>query len=78
MLIFAIILFFLLSTASYAVDITLVWDAGSPNDNLLGYMLYYKAGAAGPPYDGTASNEGESPIDVGLSTTFTLYWIIRD
>ena len=71
-LISAIVLFCLLSTPSYALDVTLVWDAGSPNDNLLGYMLYYKAGAAGPPYDGTAANESESPIDVGLSTTFTL------
>jgi len=35
-------------------------------------MLYYKAGADGPAYDGTEANEGESPIDVGLSTTFTL------
>jgi hypothetical protein len=34
-------------------------------------MLYYKAGADGPAYDGTEANEGESPTDVGLSTTFT-------
>jgi hypothetical protein len=72
MLIFAIGLFFFLSTPIYAVDVTLAWDAGSPNDNLLGYMIHYKAGAPGPPYDGTGANEGESPIDVGLSTTFTL------
>ncbi len=72
MLVFAIVLFFLLSTLSYALDVTLVWDAGYPNDNLLGYMLHYKEGAPGPPYDGTEANEGESPIDIGLSTTFTL------
>lgn len=66
------VLFFLPSTLSYALDVTLAWDAGSPNDNLLGYMLHYKAGAPGPPYNGTEANEGESPIDVGLSTTFTI------
>ena len=61
-----------MSTPIYAVDVTLAWDAGSPYDNLLGYMLHYKAGAPGPPYNGTEANEGESPINVGLSSTFTL------
>ena len=73
MLISALVLFLLLSTPSYALDVTLAWDACSPCDNLLGYMLYYSAGGeGGPPYDGTGANEGESPIVTRPTTTFRL------
>ncbi len=39
-----------------------------------GYRVYYKQGAAGPPYNGTDAGGGmqPSPVDVGSVTTFTL------
>lgn len=65
------ILFLLLSSASYAADVTLAWDA-SPSENIIGYKLHYRKGRRGPPYNGTGANEGESPINVGNVTTYTL------
>jgi hypothetical protein len=56
----------------YALDVTLAWDANTEPD-LAGYMLYYKTGAAGPPYTGTGATEGDSPIDVGNVTQFTIH-----
>lgn len=40
------------------------WQTNSEPD-LSGYRVYYRAGAAGPPWDGTAAVEGaESPVSV--------------
>ncbi len=51
------------------MDITLAWDIDSTVD---GYHLYYKAGSSGPPYNGTGAAEGDSPVDVGWVSEFTL------
>jgi hypothetical protein len=60
-------------TASvYALDVTLAWDANTEPD-LAGYKLYYKTGSPGPPYGGTGATEGNSPIDVGNVTQFTIH-----
>jgi hypothetical protein len=56
-------------TPGYAMDITLAWDTDPTVD---GYELYYKAGSSGPPYNGTGAAEGDSPVDVGWVSEFTL------
>ena len=53
------------------MDVSLSWDPNT-DSNLAGYKIYYKSGSFGPPYDGTGANEGDSPIDVGDVTEFTL------
>jgi hypothetical protein len=54
---------------AYALDVTLAWDHSKDAE---GYMIYYKSGSSGPPYDGTGAAEGDSPIDVGYLSDFTL------
>ena len=63
--------FFSFAAATYALDVTLEWDANTEPD-LAGYSVYYKTGSSGPPYNGTGATEGNSPIDVGNVTQFTL------
>ena len=58
-----------LSAPGYAKDITLTWDIDNTVD---GYELYYKAGSSGPPYNGTGAAEGDSPVNVGWVSEFTL------
>lgn len=53
------------SSAAWAEDVTLAWDANS-EDNLAGYKLYYKTDTGGVPYDGTGLNEGDSPVSIAL------------
>ena len=67
----AVILLLLFPTPSYAVDVTLAWDA-SPAKKLAGYKVYYKRRIPGPPYLGRDANEGNSPIKIGVVNTFTL------
>ena len=44
-----------------------------------GYKLYYKTGTkGGPEYNGTGANEGDSPIDVGNTTSFNLSGLQAD
>jgi hypothetical protein len=69
-LLFSILFFFTLSQ-SYALDITLQWDANEEPD-LAGYNVYYKPGSSGPPYNGTGATEGDSPINVGNVTQTSL------
>ena len=57
------------STPVYSMDVTLGWDTDSRVD---GYKLYYKARSSGPPYNGTGAAEGDSPVDVGWVSEFTL------
>ena len=57
--------------SSYAMDVTLAWDANTEPD-LDGYKVYYKTGSPGPAYNGTGATEGNSPIDEGNVTQFTL------
>ena len=47
---------------SYALNVTLAWDANSEPD-LAGYMIYYGA-ESGDPYDGQGAQEGDSPVDM--------------
>ena len=70
-LVFIITLFSLPSPA-HSFDLTLEWDANTEPD-LAGYKLYYKTGAAGPPYAGMGAAEGDSPIDVLDVTQFTIH-----
>jgi hypothetical protein len=56
----------------WAMSVSLAWDP-SPSSDVSGYRLYYKNGhTGGPPYHGTDAYEGDSPIDVGGRTDFTV------
>ncbi len=61
----------LIATPAHSADVTLAWDPNSEPD-LAGYRVYYKEAFSGPPYNGTGATEGDSPIDVGNVTEFTL------
>ncbi len=66
---FCIVLFV---PAVQSKDFTFTWTANS--EQVDGYRLYYKSGPAGGiPYDGTGATEGNSPINTGNVTTFTLH-----
>jgi hypothetical protein len=56
---------FFFFTPSYALGLTLQWDANG-EANLDGYNIYYDTNA-GPPYEGTGALEGNSPIDMPLA-----------
>ena len=59
------------TTITHAKDYTFSWSANP--EPVEGYKLYYKkGGAATVPLDGTAADQGPSPIDVGKNTTFTI------
>lgn len=60
------------ATFAYSVEVTLAWDPNTEPD-LAGYKIYYKTGSSGPPYNGTGATEGDSSIDVGNLTEFTLH-----
>jgi VCBS repeat-containing protein len=63
--------FTLLASTVQARDVVFSWTANSePVD---GYRLYYKTGTSGAPYDGTGALEGNSPVDTGNVTRFTLH-----
>ena len=51
-------------------SISLSWSPNLESD-LSGYKVYYDTDS-GFPYSGTGANEGDSPIDVGHTTAFTL------
>jgi hypothetical protein len=55
----------------YSMTVTLAWDPPATG-TVDGYNLYYKAGDSGASYDGTEASEGDSPIDVGKVTSFTV------
>jgi len=55
-----------------ARDVTFTWTANS--EQVDGYRLYYKTGeTGGSPYNGIGITEGNSPVDTGNVTTFTLH-----
>ena len=62
-------------TPVQAMDVTLQWNVSA---GASGYKIYYTTGCPGPPYDGAQALEGNSPIDVGNVTEFTLHNIPGD
>jgi len=50
--------------SSYALDITLAWDANTEPD-LAGYLIYYGLESS-DSYDGVGAADGDSPIDMPL------------
>jgi hypothetical protein len=54
---------------STKVQVNLAWLPNPENQdkNIAGYKVYYKSGESGPPYDGTGSGKGDSPIVVALA-----------
>ena len=65
------LLCFFTTTITYAKDYTFSWSANP--EPVEGYKIYYKKGGdAAAPLDGTAADQGPSPIDVGKITTFTI------
>ena len=52
-------------------SITLTWSP-NPESDLAGYKVYYDTDVPGFPYNGTGPIEGNSPIDVGNVTSYTL------
>ncbi len=59
------------ATLASAKDYTFTWTANP--EPVTGYKLYYKkGGTATPPFNGTDSPLGPSPISVGKKTTFTI------
>jgi len=72
--IFIILLCF--QTSSYAKSVTLQWDANSEPD-FAGYKIYYDTDS-GALYSGTGAVEGNSPIDVGNVTEYTLTGLADD
>ncbi|MEA2114094.1 MAG: DNRLRE domain-containing protein [Thermodesulfobacteriota bacterium] len=66
---FSLVLF---AFAAQARDVTFAWNANS--DEIDGYRLHYKTGTSGgSPYNGTGATEGNSPVDMGNVTRFTLH-----
>ncbi len=51
---------------------SLSWDAIPSTTTGYGYKVYYDTDASGPPYQGSGAAQGNSPIDVGNATQFTL------
>lgn len=69
--VFSLLLIIQAASCFAAGDVSLAWDANTESD-LAGYKIYYKIGSSGEPYDGIGAMEGNSPVDVGNVTTFTL------
>jgi hypothetical protein len=56
--------------------IDLKWDADPYFAQGWGYLVYYDTDSASEPFEGTGLDEGDSPIDVGDQTTYTLNGVI--
>lgn len=74
---FVLLAFISVSTTVFAAssEVELEWDPSITPD-VTGYKVYYKMGSSGAPYDGTGATGGDSPIDVGNVTTYTLHNLI--
>ena len=69
---FILVISFLLVTIVQvnAKSYTFTW---SPNpEPVSGYKLYYKINGVAGNFDGVGATEGDSPVDVGKVTTYTL------
>ncbi|PKO23059.1 MAG: hypothetical protein CVU38_06075 [Chloroflexi bacterium HGW-Chloroflexi-1] len=53
-------------------SVSLSWDAIPSTTTGYGYKVYYDTDTSGPPYHGAGAAQGDSPIDVGNATQFTL------
>ena len=51
--------------------ITVCWEPSLAED-LAGYRFYYDTDGSYPPFDGLGLPQGDSPIDMGLATSFTI------
>lgn len=59
------------ATFATAKDYTFTWTANT--EPVAGYKLYYKKGGdAAPPFNGTDSTLGPSPINIGKKTSYTI------
>jgi hypothetical protein len=65
------------ATYAHSAEVTMAWDPNTEPD-LAGYKIYYKTEFSGPPYNGTGFIEGDSPIDIGNQTEFTLHGLTED
>jgi hypothetical protein len=74
-ILFSTTLSFCFLATAYPMDISLQWHA-NPEPDLAGYKIYYKTEFSGPIYDGTGALEGDSPIDIGDITDFTLHGLL--
>ncbi len=72
--IFSLGVFISLLTSPWAAarDASFTWTANT--EQVDGYRLYYKTGeSGGESYNGTGAQEGNSPVDTGNVTAFTLH-----
>lgn len=60
-----------MSSAVFARTVTLAWDPNTEPD-IAGYKIYYRAGDATLPLNGTGAAEGPSPVDIGMKLSATL------
>ena len=57
----------------FVEDMTMLsWNPIPSTTTSYQYKIYYDHDLSGPPYDGTGANQGNSPLDVGNATSFTL------
>ena len=52
---------------AHSFDRSFAWDTNTEPD-LAGYHIYYKIGTPGEPYNGTGAVEGNSPIQIPLTS----------
>ncbi len=59
------------TTSALGKDYSFNWSANP--EPVTGYKIYYnKGGNAGPPFNGTDSSAGPSPVNVGKTTSFAI------
>lgn len=57
--------------ADFNDSVKVTWDPIPSSTAVYGYKVHY-GHTPGPPYDGTGADQGDSPIDVGNATSYTL------
>ena len=62
---------FVFQLEALALSVSLSWSPSTSDVD--GYRIYYKDGVqGGQPYNGTHANEGNSPLEIGNATRFTI------